>query len=74
MERPVNWNVIVDELGTSEVRSFALGNLSGRQFYESAMCTFGESSPQVRNLLRNYGVNKARQIARKALKRRGVSV
>jgi len=70
MEKSVNWETIINEMGSSQVRSFAMGNMSGRSFYEAAICQFNGVSPEVRNLLRTRGVDEARQLARKALKRR----
>ena len=74
MTNTINWNTIVSRMDANDVRDFAKGLLSGRQFYETALCQFNGVSAEVRNLLRNRGVDEARQLARKALRRRGVNV
>jgi hypothetical protein len=75
MTNTINWSIILDEMSTNELRDFASGNISGRQFYESAFYGVSqEARSQVRSLLRVRGVTEARALARKALRRRGVSV
>lgn len=71
-----NWNQIISEFGKETVRQFATGNLSGRQFYEEGFwrSTTVDTRGEVRSLLRDNGVTEARALARKALRRRGVSV
>lgn len=66
-----NWNQIVNDLGESTVQEFARGLLSGESLYETAL-DYGsqETRSQVRSLLRNRGVQEARQLARKAVSRR----
>lgn len=69
--RTVNWNEIFDAVGRSEVKEFANGRMSGREFYSNALWSFvTNASGNVRFLLREHGVAKARQLARKALSRR----
>jgi len=53
------------------VSNFASGNISGRGLYS----VFANTSDggTVRTLLRSYGVDKARTLARKALSRRSSS-
>lgn len=65
----VNWSKIAQSNGSViSLLQFANGQLSGRQFYELHKNT--ETGGEVRNLLRTRGVNKARELARKAAKRR----
>ena len=68
-----DWNSL---LGTKRnittVSNFASGKLSGRSFYSSFANTSGGGT--VRSLLRNYGVDRARTLARKALSRRASTV
>jgi len=50
------------------VKNFATSSISGQELYDATRCT--EFGGEVRNLLRP-GIMRARQISRKALKRRG---
>lgn len=68
--RSVNWSLLITELGSSVLRDFADGNLSGRELYADAVAFSRKASPEVRNLLRSRGVAEARKLARKALARR----
>jgi len=64
-----NWTLLLNtERNRSTVSSFASGEISGRQFYSGFANT--SSGGVVRGLLRNYGVDQARTLARKALSRR----
>lgn len=65
----VNWSSIAQSNGgVVSLLQFASGQLSGRQFYELHKNT--KTGGEVRNLLRERGVAKARELARKAVKRR----
>lgn len=61
-------SVFTTDTNVDTVQNFADGTLSGRQFYSHFANT--ESGGTVRNLLRHYGVDHARRLARKALSRR----
>tara|TARA_R100000008_G_scaffold54328_1_gene33161 strand:+ start:10698 stop:10910 length:213 start_codon:yes stop_codon:yes gene_type:complete len=64
-----NWtSILSNRKNRSAVTNFANGNMTGREFY----ATFANTSlgGHVRNLLRTYGVDRARKLARKALNRR----
>lgn len=66
-----NWNKILkDSLSVDIVRTFARGNLSGRQLY--SVFTNTEAGGEVRNALRTKGVARTRNAARLALSRRGL--
>lgn len=69
-----DWNAILSNRGNVRVaRQFAMGNLSGSEFYSYHAGT--ESGGKVRSLLRaEGGVDRARTLARKALNRRSVTV
>ena len=58
-----NWDVV----NLNDLVSFVNG-MSGRTFYAIYVNT--KAGPHVRNLLREHGVAKARQLAKRALKRR----
>jgi hypothetical protein len=68
-----DWNSILgDRKNVSLATQFAMGNLSGSEFYSHFAGT--ECGGEVRNLLRSKGgVNRARVLARKALNRRNRS-
>lgn len=69
----VNWSLITENSNDSKkLRNFAEGKISGTEFYDMYKNT--EKAGTVRNLLRDHGVTYARSLARKALRRRGVSV
>jgi hypothetical protein len=71
----INWNQIFSEMGNDAIRDFAEGRLSGRALYEEGFWTASrETRGYLRSLLRSHGVTEARQLARKALRRRGVRV
>lgn len=64
-----NWTSLLNtKRNISTVSNFANGDLSGREFYSVFANT--SSGGVVRGLLRNYGVDRARTLARKALYRR----
>jgi hypothetical protein len=69
-----DWNTILSNRKSVAVaRQFAMGNLSGSEFYSHHSGT--ESGGQVRSLLRaEGGVTRARTLTRKALNRRSVTV
>lgn len=62
MNVSTNWSQIFDEVGEGDVIRFANNNLSAR--------TFESLSSETRKLVRNFGANKSRILARKALQRR----
>ncbi len=64
-------SLLTTKRNVTAVSSFASGTMSGRQFYSVFANT--KSGGTVRSLLRNYGVSKARTLARKALSRRASS-
>jgi hypothetical protein len=63
-------SVLTTKQNILNVKNFVDGNLSGREFYSRFANT--DSGGVVRNLLRTYGVDHARRLARKALSRREV--
>jgi hypothetical protein len=69
-----DWNSILsNRTNVSLARQFAMGNLSGSEFYSYHAGT--DSGGEVRSLLRaEGGVTRARTLTRKALNRRNVSV
>lgn len=68
-----DWNSILsNRKNVTAAKSFATGGLSGSDFYSHFAGT--ESGGEVRTLLRNGGVDRARTLTRKALNRRNVSV
>lgn len=68
-----DWNsILTNRRNVTLARQFATGNLSGSEFYSYFAGT--ESGGEVRTLLRNGGVERARNLTRKALNRRNVSV
>lgn len=69
----VNWTNLISNL--PEVEDFARGEMSGRELYAAAQdyCDLEERG-MIRSLLRNRGVDESRRLARKALRRRGISV
>lgn len=60
----INWE-FVDSV---TLAAFAAGIISDKNFYAKYKC--GENGGQVRNLLRSKGVDKARELARRAFNRR----
>lgn len=68
-----DWNSILkDRQNVSLAQQFAMGNLSGSEFYSYHAGT--DSGGQVRSLLRaEGGVDRARGLTRKALNRRKCS-
>jgi len=66
--KTVNWETIVPSLSRQLVE-FANEELSARKLYEEAK-KYGVS-PEVRSLVRP-GVNRARELTRKALRRRSL--
>ena len=65
----VDWNKVIDVAGENTVVEFAAGELPGNLLTE--LVSFTSASGEVRNLLRNRGVQEARRLARKAMTRRG---
>jgi hypothetical protein len=63
----VNWNSLLKSQRLN-VEDFASGNLSARELTRAVVHT--NVAGEVRRLLRNNGVDKARRLARKALERR----
>lgn len=63
----VNWEVLVPVL-KKELVGFVSGTVSGRQLYQAALNK--NVGPEVRFLIRSGGVDRARDLARKALGRR----
>jgi hypothetical protein len=64
-----DWNsILVNRENVNAVHSFANGRISGEDFYARFSCT--KLGGHVRNLLRTYGVERARILAKKALNRR----
>lgn len=69
----INWNKLLRTDNDKIVlREFASGAYSGRTLYHWYANT--SSGGVARNLLRDHGVTYARRLARKALRRRGVSI
>ena len=70
MKNQFNWL----NLNSVDVLKFANGTISGREFY--ALYKNTEKGGAVRNLLRERGVRKSRELARRAMQRllKGVSV
>ena len=69
--RKTDWNAILQVTPMKRASiDFALGTLSGETYKE--MGTILGLGSYTRNLVRNHGVGKARQIVRKALKRRSI--
>lgn len=68
----VNWtNVLSQEVGQCAVKAFVVGELSRDNFLKVfSVGKDREINSQIRNLVRNRGVREARQVARKALRRR----
>lgn len=65
-----NWTTLLSTPGNVEVvQRFALGTLSGREFYSRFKGT--KSCGEVRGLIRS-GTGRARKVARQALRRRGL--
>lgn len=69
----VNWDLLLEnDFDRKAIRNFVKQELSGRGLYDMYVNT--KKGGMVRNMLRTNGVNKARALARKALKRRNVKV
>ena len=69
----INWTQLLSKTtNVKAVTKFAEGKTSGTEFYSSFAGT--KSGGTARYLLREHGVTYARRLARKALRRRGVSV
>lgn len=69
----INWNKLADDTMSKLVLiGFASKALSGRQLYDWHRNTV--SGGEARQLLHSRGVTSARQLARKALRRRGVDI
>jgi hypothetical protein len=68
-----NWNFLLSVNSDKKLlTAFVRGNVSGEGYYDNYKYT--NKGGQVRSLLRQNGVFNARRLARKALRRRGVSV
>lgn len=67
MKNVTNWVALLDKMG-AEVSEFAHGNISGKKFYR--MAQLNGMGGEVKRLLETQKVVGARQLARKALKRR----
>lgn len=65
----VNWEIIVPVM-RNELINFSNGELSGRKLYQQAIKK--HVGPEVRDLIRP-GVDRARVLTKKALKRRSLS-
>jgi len=61
-----DWNAILDEVDVAYLRDFATGKVSRHEFRTV--------HPEARRLVENGGVDRARQLARKALRRRAVRI
>jgi hypothetical protein len=68
----VNWKSLSGSFDKYVLAAFAAKEISGRTFYNWHRNT--ETGGEARSLLRNRGVTVARQLARKALRRRGVDI
>lgn len=70
MKNQFNWL----SLNSMDVFNFANGKISGRDFY--ALYKNTKNGGAVRNLLRDRGVQKSRELARRAVRRilKGVNV
>lgn len=68
----INWKLLLDSVN-SEVymlEKFALGEASARNL--TALFAHTEFAGEFRNLIRNNGVDMARKLTRRALRRRGL--
>lgn len=63
----INWDKIVNNVGSSELEKFVKGG-TYRQI--SGAAAFTKGAGEVRKLLRTNGTRKAKTLARKALSRR----
>jgi len=70
----INWgNILDDPIGCDAIEMFAEGQLNCEEVQQVFRAGKNrKASGQVRNLIRTRGTKEARQIARKALKRRGL--
>jgi hypothetical protein len=69
----IDWSSLTSNpTRTDLLRDFAAGQVSGTGLYNVYKGT--ENAGTVRNMLRVLGVDKVRQLARKALSRRGVTL
>jgi hypothetical protein len=67
-----NWNSLLNtKRNVSTVSNFAKGDMTGKEFISSFAGT--SNSSIARSLLKNYGVDKSRNLAKKALYRRASS-
>jgi len=66
----VKWTEVMQEVGSSVVQDFAYKAFSKDMFLQYASGT--SQYTNLRRLVRERGVNEVRQLARKALKRRGI--
>lgn len=65
----IDWTTLISKDKRSVI-NFANGNLSGGDFQQ----IFSGNPNPARGILRNHGVTYGRRLARKALRRRGVSI
>jgi hypothetical protein len=68
----VNWKLLLDSENSElyMMEKFALGEASARNL--TALFAHGEFAGEFRNLIRNHGVDMARKLTRRALRRRGL--
>jgi len=68
-----NWsNLLSAKNDRKLLAAFANGSVSGDSYYDNYKYT--EKAGEVRSLIRENGVDRARILARKALRRRGFSI
>lgn len=69
----IDWSGLTsNSTRTDLLKNFATGEVSGASLYNLYKGT--ENGGTVRNMLRVLGVDKVRQLARKALSRRGITL
>ncbi len=68
----IDWTSLLStQKNVKKVKKFATGNTTGREFYSQFSNT--SAGGEARTLLRTHGVTYGRRLARKALKRRGLT-
>ena len=65
----IKWSDLIDR-NLDVVKDFAEGEISGRDFY----LNFRGRPNNARQLVRSRGVSESRTLAKKALRRRGITV
>lgn len=65
-----NWDLLTEERSLPLIHRFAIGDISARAVTKAFTNT--DMAGEFRGLLRSGGVDRARELARKALRRRGV--